>query len=59
MKKLVSMMALVAFLVSMNVNAQEKPKEADKKESATKEKKSCSTEKKASCCASKKTEKKA
>jgi hypothetical protein len=59
MKKLVSMMALVAFLVSMNVTAQEKPKEKDKKECAPGEKKSCDKEKKAGCCASKKADKKA
>ena len=46
MKKVVSMMALAAFLVSMNVTAQEKPKEKDKKECSDKEKKSCNKEKK-------------
>lgn len=59
MKKLVSMMAFAAFLVSMNVTAQEKPKEKDKKECTTTEKKSCDKEKKAGCCASKKADKKA
>lgn len=59
MKKVVSMMALAAFLVSMNVTAQEKPKEKDKKECSVKEKKSCDKEKKAGCCASKKADKKA
>jgi hypothetical protein len=59
MKKVVSMMALAAFLVSMNVTAQEKPKEKDKKECAPGEKKSCDKEKKAGCCASKKADKKA
>ncbi|TBX70344.1 hypothetical protein EZL74_03990 [Flavobacterium silvisoli] len=64
MKKLVSTVALVAFLFSMNVNAQEKPA-AKKKEKAktektcsAEEKKSCSTEKKAGCCAAKKMEEK-
>ena len=52
MKKVVSMMALAAFLVSMNVTAQEKQKEKDKKECSAKEKK-------AGCCASKKADKKA
>ena len=59
MKKVVSMMALAAFLVSMNVTEQEKPKEKDKKECSAKEKKSCDKEKKAGCCASKKADKKA
>ncbi|WP_298223926.1 hypothetical protein [Flavobacterium sp.] len=59
MKKLVSMMALAAFLVSMNTNAQEKPKEAAKKECSMKEKNSCSKDKKPGCCAAKKAEKKA
>jgi len=69
MKKIVSMMALVAILFSMNGNAQEqKPKEKTKKEcSATEmksckkdtkscsasEMKSCSKDKKAGCCAKK------
>ena len=53
MKKVVSMMALVAFLFSMNVNAQEKPKEAAKKECSMKDKKSCSKDKKGGCCAKK------
>jgi hypothetical protein len=59
MKKLVSVMALAAFLLSLNVNAQEKPKEAAKKECSMKEKKSCSKDKKAGCCAAKKADKKA
>ena len=67
MKKLVSIMAVAAFMLSMNVNAQE-PKKKAKKETAktekscsTEEKKSCGTEAKAGgCCSSKKaTEKKA
>lgn len=51
-------MALAAFLVSMNVTAQEKPKEKDKKECSAKEKKSCDKEKKGGCCAAKKADKK-
>ena len=67
MKKLVSIMAVAAFMLSMNVNAQE-PKQKAKKEKAktekscsTEEKKSCGTEAKSGgCCSSKKaTEKKA
>jgi Ni/Co efflux regulator RcnB len=61
MKKLVSILAVAAFMLSMNVNAQE-PKQKTKKEKAktekscsTEEKKSCSTDAKAGgCCASKK-----
>ena len=61
MKKLVSMMAVAAFMFSMTVNAQE-PKQKAKKETAktekscaTAEKKSCGSEAKAGgCCASKK-----
>ena len=41
MKKLVSIMAVAAFMLSMNVNAQE-PKKKSKKETAKTEK-SCST----------------
>ncbi len=66
MKKSLSMLALVAFLFALPVNAQEKPKEAAKKECSMKDKKSCSPEemkacskdKKARCCAAKKAEKK-
>ncbi len=67
MKKLVSIMAVAAFMLSMNVIAQE-PKQKAKKETAktekscaTAEKKSCGSEAKAGgCCSSKKaTEKKA
>ena len=66
MKKSLSMLALVAFLFAIPVNAQEKPKEAAKKECSMKDKKSCSPEemkacskdKKARCCAAKKSEKK-
>ena len=62
MTKVISTMAVVAFLFSMNVNAQEKQEEkvakakTEKKCSAS-EKKSCSKDKKA-CCAAKKTEEK-
>lgn len=66
MKNLVSIMAVAAFMFSMNVNAQE-PKQSKKekakteKATATAEKKECGTEAKAGgCCSSKKTaEKKA
>lgn len=60
MKKLVSTLALVAFLFSMTVNAQEEPKQAKKakakteKACSTEEKKACGTEKKAGCCSAKK-----
>ena len=66
MKKLVSIMAVAAFMLSMNVTAQE-PKQKAKKETtktekscATAEKKSCGSEAKTGgCCSSKKaTEKK-
>ena len=61
MKKITSVLVVAAFMLAMNVNAQE-PKKNEKKEAAktekscsTAEKKSCSSsEKKASCCASKK-----
>ena len=73
MKKSLSMLAIVAFLFAIPVNAQEKPKEAAKKECSMKDKKSCSMgkkscsaeemkacskDKKAGCCAAKKAEKK-
>ena len=66
MKKSLSMLAIVAFLFAIPVNAQEKPKEAAKKECSMKDKKSCSPEemkacskdKKARCCAAKKAEEK-
>jgi len=67
MKKITSILAVAAFMLALNVNAQE-PKKKAKKETAktekscsTEEKKSCgSDDKKASCCSSKKTaEKKA
>jgi hypothetical protein len=61
MKKLVSSLALVAFLFSMSVNAQEvEPKQKKKakteKTCSADEKKSCTTEKKAGCCSAKKAE---
>ena len=62
MKKIVSALAIVALLFSMNVNAQEK-KAAKKatakteKSCSTAEKKECATTaKKAGCCAAKKAE---
>ncbi|MBD3724572.1 MAG: hypothetical protein IE891_07295 [Flavobacteriaceae bacterium] len=63
MKKIVSMVALAAFVFSMNVNAQE-PKQAKKEKAKTEkscsseEKKSCGSEKKGGCCSSKKMDKK-
>ena len=56
MKKVVSMLAVVAFLFSMNVIAQEVAK--DKKEKKAKSEKTCSKDKKGSCCAGKKMEEK-
>ena len=59
MKKLVSIMAVAAFMFSMNVNAQE-PKQKAKKETAKTEKSCGSEAKSGGCCSSKKaTEKKA
>lgn len=63
MKKLVSLMAVAAFLFSVNVSANNGDKGKDKKKAKTEkttattseEKKSCSTDKK--CCSSKKAEK--
>lgn len=58
MKKTLSTLAVVAFLFSFNVNAQEQPKQTKKakteKSCSTAEKKSCGTETKAGCCSSKK-----
>ena len=59
MKKVVSLLAVVAFLFATNVNAQEKQ---DKKKAKAKtektctasEKKSCAAGEKKSCCAAKK-----
>ncbi|AWM12934.1 hypothetical protein NHF50_03335 [Flavobacterium sp. NRK F10] len=66
MKKLVSMVALAAFVLALNVNAQEPKQEkkakteksccADKKSCDKDKKASCGSEKKAGCCASKKAE---
>jgi len=61
MKKVVSMLAIAAFLFSVNGNAQEQPKKAAKakteKSCSATEKKSCAAgEKKAGCCAAKKAE---
>lgn len=56
MKKVISMMAVAAFLFSMNANAQEKPKQQKKakteKSCTPAEMKACSKEKK-TCCAKK------
>ena len=59
MKKIILSMAVVAFLFSMNVNAQEKKvaKAKTEKSCSATEKKSCNKAKMA-CCASKKTEEK-
>ena len=59
MKKVILSIAVVAFLFSMNLNAQEKKSEKAKTEKSCSaaEKKSCSKEKKA-CCAAKKMEEK-
>lgn len=58
MKKLVSTFALVAFLFSMNVNAQDDTKQKKKatteKSCSTAEKKACATDKKGGCCSAKK-----
>ena len=64
MNKLVSIIATVALLFSINVNAQQEPKQKKKKAKtekscSTDEKKSCGTnEKKGGCCSSKKSEEK-
>lgn len=60
MKKIVSLLAIVALFVSMNVNAQQGPKQKKQKAKtekscSTEEKKSCRTDKKGGCCSSKKT----
>ncbi|MEO0038734.1 MAG: hypothetical protein RIQ59_1945 [Bacteroidota bacterium] len=52
MKKVISAMAIAAFLFAGNVNAQEKQQE--KKECSKKEMKSCDKDKKGGCCAGKK-----
>jgi len=62
MKKVISMMAIVAFLFSMNANANnETPKNKKKaakteKSCSASEKKSCASGEKKSCCAAKKAE---
>ena len=63
MKKVVSIMAVVAFLFSMNVNAQEKQekkvaKAKTEKSCSASEKKACAMSEKKSCCAAKKMEEK-
>ena len=63
MKKIVSTLAIVAFLFSMNTIAQErqpakKATAKTEKSCSAAEKKSCSGEKKAGCCAAKKAEEK-
>jgi hypothetical protein len=63
MKKLISVMAVAAFLFSMNVNAQAKQeKKQDKakteKSCSASEKKACAASGKKSCCAAKKAEEK-
>jgi hypothetical protein len=61
MKKVISMMAIAAFMFSVNGFAQEKQdKKQDKakteKTCSAAEKKECSKDKKAGCCAAKKME---
>ncbi len=58
MKKVISMMAIAAFLFAGNVNAQETQKKETEKKECSKDKKSCSKDKKGGCCAGKKEEKK-
>lgn len=57
MKKVISMMALVAILFSVDAYAQQKPQPTKKtkieKSCSKEEMKSCSKEKKAGCCAKK------
>lgn len=60
MKKIVAILAVTAFMFSMNVNAQEKKKATAEKAKtektcSTAEKKSCGSEKKGGCCSAKKT----
>jgi hypothetical protein len=64
MKKITSILAVAAFMLAMNVNAQEPKKQPAKKETVkterAEEKKSCGSDEKKACCSSKKTaEKKA
>lgn len=63
MKKVITILAIAAFMFSVDANAQapkQKAKEVAKTEkktaSSTEEKKSCGTDAKASCCSSKKAE---
>jgi hypothetical protein len=63
MKKIVSIFAILALFLSMNVYAQQGPKQKKQKAKTEKscsaeEKKSCGTDKKGGCCSSKKTEEK-
>jgi len=58
MKKVISMMAVAAFLFAANVNAQETQKKETAKKESAKDKKSCSKDKKGGCCAGKKMEEK-
>lgn len=63
MKKVVSMLAVVAFLFTISANATEPNKDKKKKAKTEKtcsseEKKSCGAEKKAGCCSAKKAEEK-
>ena len=55
MKKVISMMAVVAFLFAGTVNAQETAKKEGAKKECSKEKKCCSKDKKA-CSKDKKAE---
>jgi hypothetical protein len=62
MKKITSILAVPAFMLAMNANAQEPKKQPAKKEtvktektSSTEEKKSCGSDEKKACCSSKKT----
>lgn len=58
MKKILSTLAVVAFLLAIPAHAQEKPKQSKKakteKSFTSEEKKACATEKKAGCCSAKK-----
>lgn len=61
MKKIVSILAIVALFVSMNVKAQQGPKQKKQKAKTEKscspeEKKSCGTDKRGGCCSSTKAE---
>jgi hypothetical protein len=63
MRKVISMMAIAAFLFSANANAMGTPKEKKKavkteKSCSESEKKACASGEKKSCCAAKKAEEK-